>query len=152
MRHVESHMRIRRFAQSLIAIGWITGCLADLPAALAQTAAAPSKEQATDKKLPQAPAIAKPTTTTKSQPKKSPKNTAKKKPKQARKPGEPGQPDEAARQIISGTPSLQGKSIQESPELRAMREVDLALFPSAAPTPDPAWLAMGPTLLDLDDP
>jgi len=57
-----------------------------------------------------------------------------------RRPGEPGEPDEATRRIISGT---SGRSAQrdraESPELKALRELDQSLFPAAAPRSDALW-------------
>jgi membrane-bound lytic murein transglycosylase D len=78
-------------------------------------------------------------------PKKGPKRLA-------RKAGEPGEPDEATRHVIAGTATPPGKSTRESPELRAMRELDLALFPSSAPSAGPPWVADGIPLLDRGEP
>jgi membrane-bound lytic murein transglycosylase D len=71
----------------------------------------------------------------------------------ARKPGsDPGEPNEATRRIIAGTQSDPGKSrTGESPELRAMRELDLALFP-ASPGSGPPWPADGTLPLDRGQP
>lgn len=64
-----------------------------------------------------------------------------------RKPGsEPGEPDEGTRRIIAGTATT--KSSRESPELRAMRELDLALFPSSDPGSGTPWPAEGSILAD----
>ncbi|WP_433934675.1 transglycosylase SLT domain-containing protein [Sorangium cellulosum] len=70
----------------------------------------------------------------------------------ARKPGEPGAPDEAARRVIAGTATPAGASVAESPELRTMREIDKALFPGAAPTAGPAWPVDGTLLLGAGEP
>ncbi|WP_438027945.1 transglycosylase SLT domain-containing protein [Sorangium sp. So ce233] len=70
----------------------------------------------------------------------------------ARKPGEPGAPDEAARRVIAGTATPAGASVAESPELRTMREIDQALFPGAAPTAGPAWPVDGTLLLGAGEP
>ncbi|MGK3996183.1 transglycosylase SLT domain-containing protein [Sorangium sp. So ce1024] len=72
--------------------------------------------------------------------------------KSTRKPGAPGAPDEAARRIITGTAAPTGKSVTESPELRTMREIDLALFPGAAPIAGPAWPVDGTVLLGAGEP
>lgn len=56
-----------------------------------------------------------------------------------RKAGEAGEPDEATRRIIAGTSAAKGSRTTESAELRAMRELDLSLFPSARPGPDLVW-------------
>jgi membrane-bound lytic murein transglycosylase D len=70
--------------------------------------------------------------------------------KAPRKPGaEAGQPDEATRRIIAGT---SGHGIHESPELKAMRELDLALFPSNAAGAGAPWLAEGSPLVDRGEP
>lgn len=69
--------------------------------------------------------------------------------KRPRKPGEAGEPDEAVRRIIAGT---SGRTVKESAELRSMRELDLALFPSFAPSAGPAWVAEGTPLLDRGEP
>jgi membrane-bound lytic murein transglycosylase D len=91
-------------------------------------------------------------------PKAPPKAAAPAKPKKGaaantkrlpRKPGEAGEPDEATRRIIAGT---SGRTVKESLELRAMREIDLALFPSLSPTSGPPWMAEGTPLIDRDEP
>lgn len=70
--------------------------------------------------------------------------------KAPRKPGaEAGQPDDAVRRIIAGTA---GRGVHESPELKAMRELDLALFPSNAPDAGAPWLAEGSPLVDRGEP
>ncbi|WP_437612624.1 transglycosylase SLT domain-containing protein [Sorangium sp. So ce834] len=69
-----------------------------------------------------------------------------------RKPGEPGAPDEAARRVIAGTATPAGASVAESPELRTMREIDLALFPGATPSAGPAWPVDGTLLLGGGEP
>ncbi|MFS8067369.1 MAG: lytic transglycosylase domain-containing protein, partial [Byssovorax sp.] len=70
--------------------------------------------------------------------------------KAPRKPGaEAGQPDEATRRIIAGT---SGRGIHESLELKAMRELDLALFPSSAPGAGAPWRAEGSPLVDRGEP
>ncbi|MGK4006754.1 transglycosylase SLT domain-containing protein [Sorangium sp. So ce1036] len=72
--------------------------------------------------------------------------------KRTRKPGAPGVPDEAARRIVAGTAAPAGSSVGDSPELRAMREIDRALFPGAAPSAGPAWPADGALLLGAGEP
>lgn len=69
--------------------------------------------------------------------------------KRTRKPGEAGEPDEAIRRVIAGAPP---RASRESPELRAMRELDLALFPSAAPAEVQPWVAEGTPLIDRGEP
>jgi membrane-bound lytic murein transglycosylase D len=70
--------------------------------------------------------------------------------KAPRKPGaEAGQPDDATRRIIAGT---SGRGIHESAELKAMRELDLALFPTSAPDAGAPWLAEGSPLVDRGEP
>lgn len=70
----------------------------------------------------------------------------------ARKPGsEPGEPDEATRKIIAGTAAA-GKTQRESPELRAMRDLDLALFPPSTPSAGAPWPADGSILADSSEP
>ncbi|MGK3991143.1 transglycosylase SLT domain-containing protein [Sorangium sp. So ce136] len=70
----------------------------------------------------------------------------------ARKPGEPGAPDEAARRVIAGTATPAGSSVGESPELRTLREIDQTLFPGAAPSAGPAWPVDGTLLLGAGEP
>jgi membrane-bound lytic murein transglycosylase D len=63
--------------------------------------------------------------------------------------GPPGEADENIRRSIAGTSNsaiAPGQRTDESPELRAMRELDHALFPSAAPQAG-VWSASG---LDLN--
>jgi len=70
--------------------------------------------------------------------------------KAPRKPGaEAGQPDDAVRRIIAGTGA---RGVHESLELKAMRELDLALFPGNAPTAGAPWLAEGSPLVDRGEP
>ncbi|WP_437726434.1 transglycosylase SLT domain-containing protein [Sorangium sp. So ce861] len=69
-----------------------------------------------------------------------------------RKPGEPGVPDESARRVIAGTAAPAGANVAESPELRTMREIDLALFPGATPSAGPAWPVDGTLLLGAGEP
>ncbi|WP_438035467.1 transglycosylase SLT domain-containing protein [Sorangium sp. So ce204] len=69
-----------------------------------------------------------------------------------RKAGEPGAPDEAARRVIAGTATPAGASTGESPELRTLRAIDLALFPGAAPSAGPAWPVDGTLLLGAGEP
>ncbi|WP_437625029.1 transglycosylase SLT domain-containing protein [Sorangium sp. So ce1151] len=70
----------------------------------------------------------------------------------ARKPGEPGAPDEAARRVIAGTATPAGSSVGESPELRTLREIDQTLFPGAAPSAGFAWPVDGTLLLGAGEP
>ncbi|WP_437869897.1 transglycosylase SLT domain-containing protein [Sorangium sp. So ce363] len=72
--------------------------------------------------------------------------------KNTRKPGEPGAPDEAARRVIAGTATPAGASTGESPELRTLRAIDLALFPGVAPSAGPAWPVDGTLLLGAGEP
>jgi membrane-bound lytic murein transglycosylase D len=87
------------------------------------------------------------------------KGTAPAKPKKGgkrapytRRAGEAGEPDEAARRAIAGVPSQPGHRTNESPELRAMREVDAALFPSADPNAGAPWPTDGVLLPDVAGP
>jgi membrane-bound lytic murein transglycosylase D len=68
--------------------------------------------------------------------------------KHPRKAGEPGEPDEATRRVIAGL----GRTAHESPELRAMRELDRALFPAGAPSAGAPWIAEGTPLIDRGEP
>ena len=70
-------------------------------------------------------------------------------PKHARKAGAPGEPDEAARRTVAG-PSA--RVVRESAELKAMRELDRALFPGVAPTAGAPWVAEGTPLVDRGEP
>ncbi|MBI4703038.1 MAG: transglycosylase SLT domain-containing protein [Deltaproteobacteria bacterium] len=59
---------------------------------------------------------------------------------------EPGKPDERARQAVRGSfPATVPGDPSESPELRAMRELDQELFPPAAGAGEPPW-ATSPVL------
>src|SRR6185503_12883427 len=148
-------MRIRRAARSLALLGALLG----LPfPAQAQGSPAPSAKpkagaadaahhpaKAAPKPAPKAPA--KGAAVKAAPPKKGGAFGAGK--RAARKPGEAGEPDEATRRIIAGT---SGRVVHESAELRAMRELDLALFPSTAPSAGPPWIAEGTPLLDRGEP
>ncbi len=68
--------------------------------------------------------------------------------KHTRKAGEPGEPDEGTRRVIAGTSHM----VRESPELRAMRELDRALFPPASPSAGTPWIAEGTPLIDRGEP
>lgn len=72
-------------------------------------------------------------------------------PPQTRKAGEPRAPDEGARRVIAGVASSPHTSVEESPELRALREIDMALF-SNAPNAGSPWPAEEPPRLDRDAP
>jgi membrane-bound lytic murein transglycosylase D len=86
------------------------------------------------------------------------KTTASGKPKKAsrrpytRRAGQPGEPDEAARRTIAGLPSASARRTTESSELRAMRELDAALFPSADPSAGAPWPTDGLLLPDPSAP
>jgi membrane-bound lytic murein transglycosylase D len=141
----------RSFARVLFTAGLISACVLGTEPALAQAAAGAPK--------PVAPAAAKPKPAAKKAPAKpAPKPAAKKgdkggakKPPSTRKPGEAGEPDENARRVIAGAAPTPGRSVEESPELKAMRELDLALF-SAAPSSGPAWPSDDLPRLEGDDP
>jgi membrane-bound lytic murein transglycosylase D len=118
-----------------------------------------SDKPAAEKSAPEKPAAAK-TSKTAAKPAAKPAPKASKKADKAPdKPGkrpqprkagsEPGEPDEAARRVIAGSTGTQG-SRSESPELRAMQELDLALFPSSAPSAGAPWDADGSVLLGGD--
>lgn len=79
------------------------------------------------------------------------KPSAKRPPPQTRKPGEAGAPNEHARRVIAGVATTPHNSVEESPELRALREVDLALF-SAAPSAGSPWPSEEPLRLHRDAP
>ncbi len=59
-----------------------------------------------------------------------------------------GEPDEAARRIIAGNARI----AKESPELRALRELDRALFPAPAQHAGTPWPAEGTPIVDRDGP
>jgi len=70
---------------------------------------------------------------------------------QARKPGDARAPDEGARRVIAGTAATPHASIEESAELRALREIDMALF-SSAPSSGLPWPAEESPRLERDAP
>src|SRR5262245_33608751 len=157
MRHDRPMMRIRSAARLLALLGACYVLAPAIPAAAKPPASAPAKPApAPAKPAPKSAPAAAPAA--KAQPKAAPAaskpaNNGNKKAaggkKTTRKPGEAGEPDEAVRRIIAGTT---GHGVHESPELRAMRELDLALFPSAAPSAGPPWVAEGTPLLDRGEP
>lgn len=59
-----------------------------------------------------------------------------------------GEPDEAARRIIAGNARI----AKESPELRALRELDRALFPAPLQHAGAPWPAEGTPIVDRDGP
>jgi membrane-bound lytic murein transglycosylase D len=135
-------MRIRRAASTIVALGLFTAQVTAGPSASAQQAKpAPAKHAPAKPGAPAAKVAQKPGAHPQGKPKKGP-------PKHARKAGEPGEPDEAVRRVIAGTA---GRVVRESPELKAMRELDRALFPGTAPTATP-WIAEGTPLIDRGEP
>jgi membrane-bound lytic murein transglycosylase D len=142
-------MRIRA-ARTLAALGFLVAQVtAGLPAD-AQTAA-PAKPVVPKPHAPTKPVAAKPAPpAAKGAAKAAPQGRPKKGPgRHPRKAGEAGEPDEATRRVIAGTA---GRQVRESPELRAMRELDRALFPGAAPTSGAPWIAEGTPLVDRGEP
>lgn len=140
-------MRIRRAASTLVALGLFAAQVTAGPSAGAQHAkhapakhAPPAKHAAPAKHAP-AKRAQKPGARPQGKPKKGP-------PKRTRKAGQPGEPDEAVRRAIAGTA---GRVVRESPELKAMRELDRALFPGVAPTATP-WIAEGTPLINRGEP
>lgn len=141
----------RSIARVLVTAGLISACALAGSPALGQAAPGANK--------PAAPAAAKPKPAAKFGGKASAKPAAKpaakkgsaKKPPATRKAGEPGEPDENARRVIAGAPPTPGRSVDESPELKAMREIDLALF-STAPSAGPDWPSDDLPRLEGDDP
>jgi membrane-bound lytic murein transglycosylase D len=131
-------MRIRRAARTLAALGFLAAqAVVTLPASAQQAKPAP-KPQAQKPAAPK-PAAGKPQP---GRPKKGP-------PKHTRKAGEAGEPDEAVRRAIAGTSAQRAR---ESAELKAMRELDRALFPGAVPGAGAPWLAEGTPLVDRGEP
>ncbi len=132
----------------------VAACLASFPAwaqSHGKPAAAPSKSAGKSTSTPKRPAKPKPVPAKPgpSKPKaggKSPKGSP-----QTRKPGDPRAPDESARRVIAGVTSAPHTSIEESPELRALREIDLALF-STAPSSGSPWPAEEAPRLERDAP
>src|SRR5689334_5701654 len=134
MRHDPPMMRIR-CAAPLFALLGAAVVLAHAPVAAAAKPVAPAAAKPAPAKPAAKPAAA-PAPAAKAPAKGAtasgkPTNNGNKKAaagkRNPRKPGEAGEPDEAVRRIIAGT---SGHGVHESPELRAMRELDLALFPS----------------------
>lgn len=115
----------------------------------ASASAKPAGKPAASPKRPgkPKPAPAKPGS---SKPAKSAKPAAKS-PPQTRKPGEPRAPDEGARRVIAGVAASPHASVEESAELRALREIDLALF-STAPSSGLPWPSEEPPRLHRDAP
>lgn len=111
-------------------------------------AAASPKRPAKPKPAPAKPGPSKPSS---GGAKSAGKPTAKASAQQTRKPGEPRAPDEGARRVIAGVAASPHTSVEESPELRALREIDLALF-STAPSSGSPWPAEEPPRLDRDAP
>jgi membrane-bound lytic murein transglycosylase D len=143
-------MGLRSIAHVLVTAGLISACVLAGSPALGQAVPGANK--------PAAPAAAKPRPAAKSGGKAPAKPAAKKgdrggskKLPATRKAGEPGEPDENARRVIAGAPPTPGRSVDESPELKALREVDLALF-SAAPSAGPDWPSDDLPRLEGDDP
>lgn len=159
-------MRTRHAARFLVSVGlFVAGIFTVAPSVAEIPKPAPAAPKPQGKPAPAAPAkpapaaakpSAKPGKPAASAPKPAPsKPTAKKGPTKkgpaTRKAGEPGEPDENARRVIAGTPPSPYRSVEESPELRALRELDLALF-STAPTAGAPWPAEDLPRLDRDDP
>jgi membrane-bound lytic murein transglycosylase D len=67
-----------------------------------------------------------------------------------RKSGDPSEPDEATRRVIAGLTAQ--KSVRESPELSAMRQADLALFPGTTPDAGQPWAALGSPVVGSSEP
>lgn len=149
-------MRIRCAARLFAALGLFAAQVAAVAPAGAQHKPAASKGHAapakgTQAKAPPKGAPAKGAAHGKApQAKPAPAGKGKKAPpKHPRKAGEPREPDEAVRRAIAGTA---GRVVRESPELRAMREVDLALFPGNGPRAGTPWIAEGTPLVDRGEP
>jgi membrane-bound lytic murein transglycosylase D len=140
-------MRIRRAARALVALALalLGGAHATIAGdASAQPAPKPKADAAHHAAGKPAPTKAKPAG------KAAPARTKKGgKGVVARRPGEPGEPDESTRRIIAGTSA---RLPHESPELRAMRELDRVLFPGATPSPGAPWVAEGTPLIDRGEP
>ncbi|MDI1432663.1 transglycosylase SLT domain-containing protein [Polyangium sorediatum] len=132
-------MRFPKAARVFVTAGWLLAGALVSPPSLAQPKPAPAGLKPAAAK----PAAAKPAQKPKPQASAKPaqKPAAKKptgKKPLTRKPGEAGEPDEKTRRAIAGLPPTQHRSVDESAELRALRELDLALF-SAAPNAGAAW-------------
>jgi membrane-bound lytic murein transglycosylase D len=126
-------MRVRGDARTLAALGLFAVQALAPAAALAGPPAKPAAHSAKPAAKP-APA--------------PPKGGKKGNPKHARKAGEPGEPDEGLRRVIAGL----GHPVRESPELKAMRELDRALFPPASPSAGAPWIIEGSPLVERGEP
>ena len=145
-------MRIRRAAPVLAILGSFFAQATLVAPAQAQPAKQPSVSLGGTPKPPGHPAPS-PKAPAKPSAKPAPPKPGKKGGKHAaaRKPGEPGEPDDGTRRIIAGI-GHGGRSVHESPELRAMRELDRALFAPASATAGAPWLAEGTPLIDRGEP
>ena len=148
-------MRIRRARSTLAALGiFLVQAALALPSAAQapplQKPTAPTKPVVQKPHAPARPTAPKAAPRPSGKPAPAPARAGKKGPaKHPRKAGEPGQPDEATRRAIAGTA---GRVVRESPELKAMRELDRALFPGAAPHAGAPWIAQGTPLLSRGGP
>ncbi|WP_272424915.1 transglycosylase SLT domain-containing protein [Polyangium jinanense] len=131
-------MRFCRAARFLLTATFLTAAALAPASSLAQPKPAPAGVKPAAPK----PAAAKPAQKPKTQAAKPAQKPAAKKPTgkkpATRKPGDPGEPDENARRAIAGLPPTQHRGVDESTELRALRELDLALF-SPAPHAGAPW-------------
>ncbi len=145
-------MRILRAARRLVFAGALAALLAP-GAALAQgapKAPAAAKPRPVAPRPPAGKVVPKPIAKPPAAPAKASAKKGGGGKKTARKPGaEAGQPDDAVRRIIAGTSS---RGVHESLELKAMRELDLALFPGNAPSAGAPWIAEGSPLVDRGEP
>lgn len=117
------------------------GAKPSAPAAVKAPIAKPASAPKTGAKPGAKPAKPQPKA---AQPKKGGKKAA------ARKAGEPSEPDEATRRIIAGLSAQ--KTVRESPELSAMRQADLALFPGTSPDSGQPWPVEGSPVIDTPGP
>ncbi|MDC0741452.1 lytic transglycosylase domain-containing protein [Polyangium mundeleinium] len=132
-------MRFPKAARVFVTAGWLLAGALVSPPSLAQPKPAPVGVKPAAAKPAAAKPAQKPKPQASAKPAQKPaaKKPAGKKPL-ARKPGEPGEPDENARRAIAGLPPTQHRGVDESAELRALRELDLALF-SPAPNAGAPW-------------
>lgn len=136
-------MRIRIAAGVMLALAGLLAVPGEASAqqkppakAAAHAPSKPAVKRAQAKPAARSKAPARPA---KAQPKAAPRKGGKK--PAPRKSGAPTEPDEATRRIIAGLAAQ--KSVRESPELSAMRQVDLALFPGTTPDSGQPWPAPG---------
>jgi len=139
-------MRLLRAARLLF-----SGCLAFATALAAPPALALPPKPAAAGQKPAKPAAKPANKPNKAAGKPAAKKAPPKKTPATKKPGEPGEPDENARRVIAGLPASPYKSTEESAELKALRELDLALF-SPAPTAGSPWPSDDLPKLDRGDP